>query len=78
MKASFLVLASLISIMTSCSSKGDCEAVANANCLIPKILDPVCGCDGKDYDNLWLAECAGVSYKRGSCADTSKVARPNH
>jgi hypothetical protein len=71
MKTSFLVLASLISIMTSCSSKSNCEAVNNPNCVSTKEINPVCGCDGKDYDNPSLAECAGVSYKLGSCADAA-------
>jgi hypothetical protein len=68
MKTSFLVLASLGCIMTSCSSKNNCEPVSNPqNCIITFDINPVCGCDGKTYDNRTEAECFGVSYRPGPC-----------
>jgi hypothetical protein len=36
--------------------------------MIPKIKNPVCGEDGKQYGNKWEARCVGITYKcRGTC-----------
>ncbi|HZN58905.1 MAG TPA: Kazal-type serine protease inhibitor domain-containing protein [Planctomycetota bacterium] len=49
----------------ACDDPGQCTPMPDA---CPKILDPVCGCDGVTYSNDCLAGVAGVSVAyRGEC-----------
>lgn len=48
---------------------GTCQAIPSS---CTKELNPVCGCDGKDYGNPCMAAAAGASIaKTGACGSTS-------
>jgi hypothetical protein len=54
----------------SCAERGKCEE-RPADCTEHghSFVKPVCGCDGKSYDNFCLAAAAGASVKHeGTCA----------
>ncbi len=49
----------------ACSGAGQCAAM---NCMCPKLLKPVCGCDDMTYSNACLAGCKGRNVKSdGKC-----------
>lgn len=60
-------------------SEGPCEEQGSTGCVdpslkrdqpCPKIMKPVCGCDGKTYNNACLARNAGLTlWKPGKCGE---------
>lgn len=42
-------------------AEGECAPRPEAPCVCPLVIDPVCGCDGRSYDNSCQAACAGQS-----------------
>nr|WP_240426916.1 protease inhibitor Kazal-type [Tunicatimonas sp. TK19036]WKN40364.1 protease inhibitor Kazal-type [Tunicatimonas sp. TK19036] len=54
--------------MSSCKEDEACKEskASNINCY--NIYSPVCGCNGKTYDNACYAERLGImDYKNGEC-----------
>jgi hypothetical protein len=55
-----------------CNDAGVC-ASRGVNVMCMNVSDPVCGCDGKTYDNPCIAHKAGVSVAYvGSCCEQSQ------
>ena len=51
--------------MCAMDAKGVCTAIP---LMCPSVIDPVCGCDGMDYDNECFAAAAGVTVElMGMC-----------
>lgn len=49
-----------------CGAAGTCDPIGGPIC--PRVLDPVCGCDGVTYNNPCLATVAGMSIDTvGAC-----------
>jgi len=51
----------------SCS-ESDCQEHKKEDCVVTYELNPVCGCNGKTYDNPSVAQCHGIDdYEPGAC-----------
>ncbi len=61
-------------VFTSCTATEDDEAVLTLNaggCVCPTVVIPVCGDNGKTYNNACEAECDGVTWTEGPCDNTA-------
>ena len=62
------ILAVLFLAMALSACNKDCKEKVKPNCIVTFKLRPVCGCNGKTYDNSSSAECNGIEkYIFGAC-----------
>jgi hypothetical protein len=59
MRYSTIIILTLLLILGSCKTKQDC--------VCPNLFEPVCGANGKTFDNGCLANCEDIPYISGEC-----------
>ncbi len=69
-RIAILVLAVFCLLATACKKdSNNCpQGTVNSNCICPGVVDYVCGCNGKTYENACTAACDGITtYTKGRC-----------
>lgn len=69
MKTKLLTILSLVAVFSLTNCKEECEELYEKGCVVDSKYRPVCGCNGKTYANSTYADCAGISYTDGKCAE---------
>ncbi len=70
LKSGLLALIALVmlSSITQCKKEAPCTERPIKDCAIRAIYNPVCGCNGKTYDNHGHAACNNITeYTLGKC-----------
>jgi hypothetical protein len=59
-----------VCLLTACKKdKNNCvQGPVNTNCICPGVINKVCGCNNRTYENACQAECDGITtYTTGQC-----------
>jgi hypothetical protein len=65
----FTALAIICLLLSSCKKDKNCpQGPVNTNCVCPGVVNKVCGCNNRTYENSCQAECDGITtYTAGQC-----------